>query len=320
MKKYFLFSFSFLASASLSAYEVYDNRLRKEEPEREVPFLMGPLLASPPEVIPFGHFNFQPYLFLTGMSQRYDSHWNKKDIPFFWITTLQFPLTIGFAPRMDIAINLIVNEKNTKRQKAWSLGDLQVGLDYQLFFESETFPDIKLSIRETFPTGKYNHLKGSKLLTDAGGAGSYQSQIGLSIGKLIQIRGFQYLSTRLALDYIIPSSVSISGFNAYGGEAKTKGIVYPAQQFSADLGLEYSFTRHWGVTLDVLYLYSPKTRFKGVFGEGIDIGTMVQWSLAPALEYNWSETIGVIAGYWFTVAGRNTSAFQSGVIAVNLYW
>jgi hypothetical protein len=43
----------------------------------------------------------------------------------------------------------------------------------------------------------------------------------------------------------------------------------------------------------------------------------MSFSLAPALEYNWSENAGVIAGVAFTVAGRNTSATVMPVMAVN---
>jgi hypothetical protein len=44
-----------------------------------------------------------------------------------------------------------------------------------------------------------------------------------------------------------------------------------------------------------------------------------QYSLAPAIEYNWSQNIGLIGGVWFTVAGQNISQFNSIVIALNYY-
>ena len=45
-----------------------------------------------------------------------------------------------------------------------------------------------------------------------------------------------------------------------------------------------------------------------------------QLSLAPAIEYNFNENWGVIAGPWFTVAGKNSSAFIVGMLAINIYY
>ncbi len=45
-----------------------------------------------------------------------------------------------------------------------------------------------------------------------------------------------------------------------------------------------------------------------------------QWSLAPAIEYDWSTHFGVISGVWFTVAGRNAPAFANWVTAANFYF
>jgi len=42
-------------------------------------------------------------------------------------------------------------------------------------------------------------------------------------------------------------------------------------------------------------------------------------SVAPALEYNFTGRIGVIAGAKVTVAGRNTTAVVIPVAAVNMF-
>jgi hypothetical protein len=45
-----------------------------------------------------------------------------------------------------------------------------------------------------------------------------------------------------------------------------------------------------------------------------------QWSVAPAIEYNWSKNVGLIVGSWFSFAGRNSVRFISGVAALNIYF
>jgi hypothetical protein len=42
------------------------------------------------------------------------------------------------------------------------------------------------------------------------------------------------------------------------------------------------------------------------------------WSLAPAIEYNFTSRIGVIAGAKLTVAGRNAAAVVIPVAAINI--
>jgi hypothetical protein len=78
--------------------------------------------------------------------------------------------------------------------------------------------------------------------------------------------------------------------------------------------------------------FNSKTRFRG--NPGIDQSASadsnasllaatnereasIQYSLAPAIEYNWSEKLGLIAGCWLTIAGKNSRKFTSGVIALN---
>lgn len=311
--------FLLLFAFSLNASEVYEKVESAKNPEKMLPWFTGPLLAPSSGVIPLGSVNFEPYLYLTGSGEDYNSKWETVSVPFFWSCSFQFPLQFGVAPRVSFAMTPTVNCKQTEGQSTWAFADFQMGFDVQLCYETDRLPGIKFSLRETFPNGQYDRLNRNKLGTDVSGTGSYRSLIGLNIGKLIQIRGIQYLSARLALAYTIPSTVSVKGLNAYGGGAGTRGTFYPAQQFDVDLGLEYSLTQRWALALDTVYSYSPKTRFKGVLGEGMPSGTTVQWSLAPALEYNWSDFWGVIAGCWFTVAGKNASAFQSGVIAVNYF-
>jgi hypothetical protein len=92
------------------------------------------------------------------------------------------------------------------------------------------------------------------------------------------------------------------------------------------VGLEYSLTRNWVLATDVLNTYTNKTWFKGrpgvtASGEpaGIGMHSSNRISLAPAIEYNFSDLFGIIAGCWFTVAGRNSGDFVSGVIAFNWY-
>lgn len=119
----------------------------------------------------------------------------------------------------------------------------------------------------------------------------------------------------------------MKGFNTYGGARNTRGVVYPGNTFTADAAIQYNFTKQWAFACDLIYGHGNKNRFSGKRGTNRD-GTKAnmtapsneQWSLAPAIEYNFSQTLGLIAGPWFTFAGRNSAQFASGVIALNMYF
>jgi hypothetical protein len=148
----------------------------------------------------------------------------------------------------------------------------------------------------------------------------------MGLSELFHFSGMHYLSARLYFSYFFLAPVHVKGFNVYGGGFETKGKVRPGNVFNTILGLEFSLTQRWALALDITHSYQNKTRFSGnqgilKIGEGAIVGgpSKNQISLAPAIEYNFSENVGVIAGAWFTIAGRNSTEFVSGVIAVNVY-
>ena len=334
-----IFAIFLLTLTTSHAIEVGEKKEALAQPIA-LPWLTGPLLAPSATTVPLGSFNVEPYVYLTGYPGVYNSDWKVEKIPFFWNYALQVPIQFGIAPFMSLTFIPNGYYSQVEHQSSFALGDTEVVLNIQIWNESTYVPAIKLAFVETFPTGKYDHLNPKKLQTDAGGAGSYVTTIGLVFGKLIHVYGIHYITARLTGGYDIPTPVNVRGFNTFGGDKGTKGTYYPPQGVICDLGLEYSLSQRWALALDVLFTYYARSKFKGITGAGTqssgspisgnDItgrggtptmvsGAAVQWSLAPAIEYNWSQNWGLIAGCWFTVAGRNTSVFQSGVIAINYF-
>ena len=127
------------------------------------------------------------------------------------------------------------------------------------------------------------------------------------------------------MQYTIPNSVHVKGYNLYGGGHHTRGTIYPGQSLVVLFGFEISLTQRWAIANDIQYLHVNKTHFKGRKGKTNGVKNVVgfpsseQFSLAPAIEYDFSAYVGVIAGVWFSVAGRNALDFASGVVAVNIY-
>jgi len=47
-------------------------------------------------------------------------------------------------------------------------------------------------------------------------------------------------------------------------------------------------------------------------------GSSVSFALAPAIEYNFTSNVGLIAGIEFSVAGRNTSSYIAPQMALTI--
>jgi hypothetical protein len=285
----------------------------------------GPLLAPSAHILPPGYINVQPYLFLTAYYGAYTNSGSfKKTTTLFNMNPSISPILIGALSWLEFSISPQMQYNSLHHKSSFNFGDLPVGVGFGLLKETPYVPALLFGIQETFPTGKYQYLDPDKNGIDATGNGAYTTKLSLNFSKLVWwwILGHP-MNFRLSLTYALSPSVHVGGFNSYGGGYGTKGEVHPGQAFGLDFGYEYSFTQHWAGALDVVYNYSAATHFtgnKGVDAEGKEavVGGPFreQLSLAPAIEYNWSENFGFIGGLWFTVWGRNSGAFVSGVLSV----
>ena len=292
--------------------------------DSSLPWLVGPLIAPTGVVVPKGHYTIQPFFYILVNTGMYSPNWRPQSTPNFYNASLQFQGIFGMTPWMDFQMNPIVLYNNTQGQSSTCFGDLPLGFDFQLLSDKKCkwFPGIKLGLIETFPTGKYQKLSPKKLDTDEGGLGSFSTQIDLVFYKVYHLSGLHFLSMTMALQYTLYAPVHVKGFNSYGGGFKTRGTVYPGTNVTAILSFEYTFNKNWVFSIDNVYLHSNKTRFSGNpgftdSGSQAIVGnpSLEQLSFAPAIEYSFNANWGIIAGSWFSAAGRNALVFQSGIIS-----
>lgn len=287
------------------------------------PWLTGPLLSPFGYVIDKGHVNFEPYFYANSLYGRYDSHWKARNTPNLYNLSTQLYTWYGFANRWDIAVAPQFSWNHTSGASHWVLNDIPVLLEYQLVYErpNRWQPAVKLSFLATIPTGKYQKLNPQKKGTDLSGLGSWQPGIEIAFQKLFH----RVFVLHYSISYTIPTAVHVKGLNAYGGGHKTRGKVYPGASLLTILGLEFSLSQNWGAALDIQYLHQNRTRFVGRKGTTGMLPNQMggasneQLSLAPAIEYSWSSNFGILAGAWFSIAGRNATEFASGIFAINIY-
>lgn len=318
-----------------------DKYLLPPSPALQYPWLTGPLLCPTGYVVPGGNSNYEPYIYVTANTGTYNSDWKvvEKD-HIFWTNTFQPVLQFGLTSWMDFEILPTVMYNYVHHEASWALGDLPIILNFQLFkpdHPDDWVPAIKLRLQETFPIGKYRNLNPKKLGTDAGGEGSFQTLFGIAMGTLWHFKDIYFMTTRLYLAYTLPAATHLKGFNTYGGESDTNAHFFPPQNFLVDFAVELTLSRNWALACDFVGTWAGKPHFSGNPGTHLDgttatlgigapagsqggSGSSAQYSLAPAIEYNWSSTIGIIGGGWFTFGGRNSNRFWSAVIAFNYYY
>lgn len=301
---------------------------RASSPSSGGPWTTGPLLTPSAKVVPLGHVNAEPYIFTTAVQGFYNSNWQVEKDNHFSINLLAL-VQFGITSFMDFQINPGVVNNKAEGASSTRFNDLPFFLGFRLLEEDLDgwTPNIKFMIRENLPTGKYQKLNPNKRGTDSSGSGAWSTAPGLLFSKQYHLGGRHFFIPRASIFYTMAPPIPVKGFNTYGGGFGTEGKVRPGHILTTTIAFEYTLTQRWVLALDVVNAYSAATKFSGKAGTTaygtpatVGNGSSEQLSLAPALEYNWNANIGVIAGCWFTVAGRNAEDFTSGVIALNIYY
>ena len=180
-------------------------------------------------------------------------------------------------------------------------------------------PTISLVVQETLPLGRHDRLDARP--HDGFGSGAYATSVGLNSQTYFWTPNGRILRTRLNLAYARSAHADVRGMSVYGTPAGFSGQARPGDGFTADLAFEYSLTRNWVAAIDLAYQRDASTQVSGVDGAGAAHERRSPVSqavvLAPAVEYNFSPVLGVIAGARIIPAGRNTAASVTPVIAVN---
>lgn len=291
----------------------------------------GPLLAPSAGTLPQGHWLFEPYVFDVISYGHFDRngtlHSTGAAHEFGNQSYIEYGLvdrfTLGLIPRLGF------HESSAGQDSAgFEVGDVTLQGAYGLtqFHQGSWVPATALVIGETFPTGKYDHLSGQ---TDGAlGSGAYSTTISLYSQTYFWMPNGRILRTRLDLSYQVSQWASLHGESVYGTLNGFDGRAHPGPSIFGDLAFEYSLTQKWVLATDVWWEHDGNTRVEGAYATPsispeqsylvADSGADDLLYVAPAVEYNWSARMGVIAGARVMVLGRNVTATIAPVAAINM--
>jgi hypothetical protein len=289
----------------------------------------GPILAPSAGSLPPGHWLVEPYVFDVISQGRYSSTGQRqpgaRNETLGSLTYINYGLTdrvtLGVIPRFWF------NDLATGRDSSGiRVGDVSLQAQYRFtqFEEGRHLPTLAVNLGVQLPTGKFDELGDRP--ADGVGGGAVVTTLSLYSQHFFWMPNGRILRTRLNFSYAVADTAELDDVSVYGTVDGFRGRAQPGDSFVGNWAFEYSATREWVLAIDLQYQHDANTRLRGAVpmpGGGaipvaFDSGSRESFSLAPAVEYNWSDTKGVIVGAVFTAAGRNTGASWIPVVAVNM--
>ena len=273
----------------------------------------GPMLANNASTLPRGHFLLEPYLY-----DEISPHTNG----FGSLTYIEYGLanrlTVGLIP--TFGYNKVSDALSSS---GVGLGDVAVLAQYRLaqFHENHKLPTISLMLQETFPSGKYDQL--GPRPSNGFGAGSYTTTLALNSQTYFWMPTGRILRMRLNATQSLSTYADVAGVSVYNTPSGFQGHAKPGASTYVDAAWEYSLTRNWVLALDATYRHTNNTRITGDDPSQIppniqlNTGSSDAIGFAPALEYNWKPTIGVLLGTRIIALGHNTPTTITPAIAIN---
>ena len=270
----------------------------------------GPLLASNAETLPKGHFYTEPYFF-DGISGG-DHHPGTSG---FYQYGLLDNWTVGVQPFFSLGTQ--------RYNRAVAIGDFKLLSQVRLshFTPEHRVPSVALVTNLVLPTGKHDHLGE---LRSGHGSGSFAPEIGINVQQYFLLKNGRLLRGRINVLKDFPLRTDVSGRSVYGTGVDFQGHAKPGSKTTFIVGAEYSLTKEWVLALDVEADHWGKTKITGRDGNGALVRrtSPKSWNIgfAPAVEYNWSDRAGVIAGIWIVPKGHNAKSSVTPAIAIQRFW
>jgi hypothetical protein len=285
----------------------------------------GSLVAPSPALSKAGAFAIEPYAVYTANTGVYDKDWGHHSVPNELnqaqsVTLLKYGITDELSVQALPSLSYQWNDQTTSG--GIGLDDLSVELQYRIKNgDIKTgSPSATIDLGMTLPTGAYDRLHSP---LDGVGAGAYMAKEGLLFQSLFDTWGDHAMRLRLfGAAYEPLANVSVHDVSVYGTDQGFQGRATPGFSAQGGFAVEYGLDQRWVLALDLVQNYADGFVLNGASAVGGAVhasgGSSTSFALAPAIEYNWSGNLGIIAGVEFSIAGRNSSSYIAPQVAVSM--
>lgn len=292
----------------------------------------GPLITPNPAGLPQGNWYIEPYLVRVDSRDQYDDGGHRRGSAQHsgaWATVV--PIIYGFSDRVMGQVNLSASraEQGSARSSGFRAGDTTARLQYLLQAPNAdgTRPAISVALMQRFSTGSHDRITGNPL--DAQGDGVQRTTAAVGVQQVVWLGNDRPLRWRAQLSAgPAPSRTAISGGSVYGTDYSFQGHISRGSVLGLSVGAEYSFNPRWVGVMEVAASRETGQRLSGFARNASGHVERIEEhrpasrsvTLAPAVEYHFSPTLGLIAGVEFSVAGRNTRHIVSPQIALGMFF
>jgi len=274
----------------------------------------GPMLANSADTLPRGHVLIEPYLY--DVASKGADRFGSRAYVLYGLTDR---LTVGLIP--IIGYNRISGAPDSSRV-GFADQILQAQFRLTRFQEGSRLPTISLLLQESVPTGRYDRLQRA---SDGMGQGAWATTLGVNAQSYFWMPNGRILRVRLNLARTFASHADVDGASVFGTGSDFQGRASLGAGYSIDTAFEYSLTRRWVLALDLFHSHNDATHLVGHDDTpGLPrmpvrtrIGASDAFGYAPAVEYNFSPTLGVLLGVRVITGGHNTQRSVTPAIAVN---
>lgn len=273
----------------------------------------GPLLAPSPAVFAQGVLGIEPYFLDKRGAGTFDNNGILHALPqgseqLRSFTSLQYGLTDDFSVQLVPSFAHAVNDEG-----ATGIGDLPVRVKYRWDRGGGEFwlPALTTTVGLNLPVGPYQRLRSAD---DGFGAGAYTASAQVLLQSLFMTGDHANRMRLWATPNAPLGSVTLHGISSYGTDASFSGWAVPGEAGELGLADEFALDQRWVLALDAVEDLSKATHPVPVINL-----TSESFSLAPAVEFNFSRRVGLIAGAEFTLMGRNSASAVIPQLAVNMF-
>ncbi|WP_162875526.1 transporter [Sphingomonas crusticola] len=294
-------------------------------------WLTGSLFSNTAATLPKGHILIEPYLYDSITTGSFSAAGSRSAQPVQHGVRQLTLILYGLTDRLTLGALPQFGYNDTSALSGRSrvgFGDLPLRVQYKIndFTAGRFMPTVSVAFDLILPTGAYQNL--GSFAPNALGTGAHTARLATYLQRNFPIPGIRTLRARLNISYSISSRPSVAGRSSYATPPRFRGQARLGDAFSLLAATEFSLTQNWAVALDYIYARAGKTVISGdaATRTGAPEGYVSyrrifprseSFELAPAVEYNLSSRVGLIAGASISLWGRNSPAGIRPAIALN---